>query len=796
MRLEIKGVFKRATGFWGAKKFLMMFFAVAVVTVGVSLPIYQAQAFIIEAGIALYGLFGGGVVSNIASTVGGEVAKAAMTGLCSIAVLILNLILEVVAWGVSFAAFFVDIMLDPVLYVGDPSATPPIPGVLDSSAIQIGWTAVRDVCNTFFIFFLLLIAFAMILRVQKFGNTKTLLIKFVMSIFLINFSMVIAKIIIDVGQVFMYEIVTWMPSGFQGKASGLTTIVDAFRNEINFGFHEIDTVIKALFAVIYSTMLMLIYFMLAIFLLIRLVMFAILIVLSPFAFLSLVLPSMSRYTSEWFDTLVKYTLFGPVFLFFIFLSATMANQLMTFNYVSSSGVSIPSSLQNQGFVNMISMMIPHAVALCMLYAVIPVTQRLGGAASQRFIGGTMGLGKIAIGGYAGVKIAGGFGKKVASPVARRTGLTDKYRTAKSRALQKVSENKVAQNVGLGKKASQINATDFAKQRAEVDKNKKWAKQMSSGSMWAAAQSGNKTSAETAAVIEVMLEKKMINKEDAEAHGIKGEKLDDILTRATPAIDADKLKESMPHWAARTELGPNASKEDIDERTVEITTELTSEGKLGSLNKAAKEDATVINTIRAEHDDFDKYVASQSKTDQRAIAVGLEGGLQNIQKELHANGTNINDVSGGATVGTTGKTGNEWRKEIDSIQKSLAKNDKDGHVMLNRPEINAAGEIRIVNGRVDFAGALTPVAGAPEYAMWEGRRKEFAGGMKGESTFKNKSKEFYTEIGQYLATAQLDTLRKAGSTEQMKEAKDSIVINLPAGSPTRDYVENNDYYKDL
>ena len=69
-------------------------------------------------------------------------------------------------------------------------------------------------------------------------------------------------------------------------------------------------------------------------------------------------------------------------------------------------------------------------------------------------------------------------------------------------------------------------------------------------------------------------------------------------------------------------------------------------------------------------------------------------------------------------------------------------------------------------------------------------------MKGEGDFKNKSKEFYTEMAQYLASAQLDTLRKAGSTEQMKEAKDSIILNLPAGNHVRDYVENNDYYKDL
>lgn len=443
-------------------KFLVMSLAVAVVTaIGVGVPASQAQAQAIGWSLYhLFNLFGGGAGDAITSTITAEAAKAGMTAIYTITGCLLNLTLEVVSWGVGFAAFFIDVMLNPNLY-HNPAGAPP--GVLDSSAINIGWTTVRDMCNTFFIFFLLLIAFAMILRIQKFGSTKTLLVKFILSIFLINFSMVIAKIIIDVGQVFMYEIVTWMPSGFQGKASGLTTIVDSFKNEINFRVYEFDTVIKALFAVIYSIMLMLIYIMLAIFLLIRLIMFAILIILSPFAFLSLVLPSMSKYTNEWFDTLIKYTIFGPVFLFFIFLSATMANELMGLDYITSAGLSAPKST-SESFARMIGLMIPHVVALCMLYAVIPVTQKLGGAASQRFIGGTMGLGKIAIGGYAGMKIAGGLGKKaVVSPVSRGHA----YFKEKSEGYDKLSKS-----VSGGLKKLPVGGRTFIKIEAESKEKKK------------------------------------------------------------------------------------------------------------------------------------------------------------------------------------------------------------------------------------------------------------------------------------------------------------------------------------
>ncbi len=429
MRSKIKGAFQKASDFLKTKKFLsgkflFMFFAVAiVVTIGASIPAHSANAgagfdiWLAGKAGSIYDAIAG--ISDTARAVAGS-DNWLMTLIYSAVVSLLALALKAAALLVTFGAWLIDIMLNPLLYHnqaytnGVPGAAP---GVLDSQTIETGWKTVRDMCNTFFIFFLLLIAFSMILRIQKFGSTKTLLVKFIMSIFLINFSMVIAKIIIDVGQVFMYEILSWMGT-FGGKAGSLTSIVNVFDNEVNTGIsYSFNDIAKALFAVIYTVVLGLIYIMLAGFLLIRLVMFALLIILSPFAFLSIVLPSMSKYTSEWFDTIVKYSIFGPVFLFFIYLSATMANELMDPAHSASYAGTIPEDMRM--LTGILLVMIPHSVALFMLLAVIPVTQRLGGAASQRLIGGTAGIGKIAIGTYGGIKLAGGLGKKVAGGTAGR-----------------------------------------------------------------------------------------------------------------------------------------------------------------------------------------------------------------------------------------------------------------------------------------------------------------------------------------------------------------------------------------
>ncbi|MDP1709797.1 MAG: hypothetical protein Q8L21_02835, partial [Candidatus Komeilibacteria bacterium] len=73
---------------------------------------------------------------------------------------------------------------------------------LDSTAVNIGWVMVRDISNMFFVVILLLIAFGTILGIEQY-EWKKLLIKFVFAAILVNFSRVIAALIIDAAQVVM-----------------------------------------------------------------------------------------------------------------------------------------------------------------------------------------------------------------------------------------------------------------------------------------------------------------------------------------------------------------------------------------------------------------------------------------------------------------------------------------------------------------------------------------------------------------------------------------------------------------
>ena len=83
------------------------------------------------------------------------------------------------------------------------------------TAVQIGWVVVRDLVNMFFIFILLIMAFAIILGVERYGSPQTVRDLFIMAV-VVNFSKTICGIFIDIGQVIMLTFV----NGFAQAAGG------------------------------------------------------------------------------------------------------------------------------------------------------------------------------------------------------------------------------------------------------------------------------------------------------------------------------------------------------------------------------------------------------------------------------------------------------------------------------------------------------------------------------------------------------------------------------------------------
>ena len=72
---------------------------------------------------------------------------------------------------------------------------------IDVDVVQLGWIMIRDVANMFFVVALLVIAFGTILGIEEYEWKKNL-VKLILAAILINFSNLIAQLIIDIAHVF------------------------------------------------------------------------------------------------------------------------------------------------------------------------------------------------------------------------------------------------------------------------------------------------------------------------------------------------------------------------------------------------------------------------------------------------------------------------------------------------------------------------------------------------------------------------------------------------------------------
>ena len=98
---------------------------------------------------------------------------------------------------------------------------------INSSAVSHGWIIIRDVCNMFFIIVLLVIAFATVLKIEKYSY-KRLLGGFLLAAVLVNFSKLVCGVLIDASQILMLTFVKAFSAAAEGnfiKMLGLDKIL-------------------------------------------------------------------------------------------------------------------------------------------------------------------------------------------------------------------------------------------------------------------------------------------------------------------------------------------------------------------------------------------------------------------------------------------------------------------------------------------------------------------------------------------------------------------------------------------
>lgn len=201
-------------------------------------------------------------------------------------------------------------------------------------AVNLGWSVVRDFLNLFFILMLLLIAIGTILQVPSYGD-KRMVFSVVLAALLVNFSKPISLFFIDASQIFMNFFIDAV------KLKGTNTYSDLLLNKI--GFQEIfngelknnndkswtGEIIFCFVGIIFLLIMAMMILLLAVNLLLRVVAYWILIILSPLAFFGLAMPRtfLGTIQKDWTKKMTEWSIFGPVQMFFIWLSLAFFSKI-------------------------------------------------------------------------------------------------------------------------------------------------------------------------------------------------------------------------------------------------------------------------------------------------------------------------------------------------------------------------------------------------------------------------------------------------------------------------------------
>lgn len=265
----------------------------------------------------------------------------------------------IVAWGISSVLWLLGWILWLAAQIFNISLHLSIldfSGLANSKAVSYIWGLGRDLANVFFIFILIYIAIATI--IQKAGiQTKSMVVKLIITALLINFSIIIPKVIIDVGNSLANVFYRNMaPAGETTGTPDIASILVKGAKPQNFFKTELGNqsalnadgtpkantgsvsdvlaldwsviLLKGLGAGILIIILAYALLIAAYMFLARTVVLTFLIATSSLAFFSRIIPSELNlnYWNSWFSALIKEVVFAPYFLFVFYLVLKLANE--------------------------------------------------------------------------------------------------------------------------------------------------------------------------------------------------------------------------------------------------------------------------------------------------------------------------------------------------------------------------------------------------------------------------------------------------------------------------------------
>ena len=308
-----------------------------------------------------------------------------------------------------------------------------------NTMIKDGWTMVRDLLNLIFIFILL---YAAISTILQYGNMdiKKILPSLIIAALLINFSMLITKMVIDASHIFAWEFYNQIDvENKEGLGEG--EVFANMENDINIkvlygdfekknlanvfmaGFNPQELLTgkekkkgeddkdanksqwkqvlqdkidkgesisdawwqMGLILILESGLMLFAGFILlagAIMFVVRVVVLWLVMIFSPIAFLSMILPSMQKYSGMWWKYLIDQSFFAPAFLFMFMLVTKFINSDFIdsiFKTSSNSDLKIVLGLDGGAIV----LTLFHFIVVAgLMMACLIVAKQLGGKTAE------------------------------------------------------------------------------------------------------------------------------------------------------------------------------------------------------------------------------------------------------------------------------------------------------------------------------------------------------------------------------------------------------------------------------
>ncbi|MEK7640895.1 MAG: hypothetical protein AAB389_02775 [Patescibacteria group bacterium] len=242
---------------------------------------------------------------------------------------IVDLVATVTAFLITFAAYLINLMIDM-------STT-----IIDSPLVKTGFGITLQIANMGFVVAIIALAFVTIFRLQGY-ETKKIFRNLILAAVLVNFSFTIAGLVMDGSHVFAKFFLQAM-TGDGNNVENITANLAHSLNlqQLNTAKPSNDTLEAAagaaetffllltslVLTIIYNSAIVITFFTIAGMMFVRYVIISLLLILMPAAWLCWIFPALSGNWKKWWDTFLRWNIFLPVMLFFLYLALRASEEI-------------------------------------------------------------------------------------------------------------------------------------------------------------------------------------------------------------------------------------------------------------------------------------------------------------------------------------------------------------------------------------------------------------------------------------------------------------------------------------